>query len=889
MGMKRLFLLFTVCVFFSDIVYAYTCKIDGICYNLNKTNYTATVTYSGYPYNNDYTGHYGGDGLKDKDIVIPSTISYEDVEYTVTAIDDYAFWDAESKVLMSSVTIPSTVTSIGVLAFSKCENITSFTMPNSLTIIGSSAFSGCSRLSSIDIPTSVQSIGDFAFEGTAWYNSQPDGLVYAGRFAYKYKGTMPDNTSISIDEGTLSIAGYAFLNCEGLISVTIPSSVTSIGYSAFYGCSNLTSVKVDVTVPLSINTNTFSNRANATLYVPKGCKAAYEAADYWKEFKEIVEVSPNIEFADDNVKALCVANWDTNGDGELNEDEAAAVTNLGTVFNENTTITSFDELHYFTGLTTIGANVIDNYENTFYRCTNLTSLTLPNSVTTIGQAAFYGCSSLTSLTIPDGVTSLGWAAFYGCSQLTSISIPNGVNAIPDCAFLSCRNLQAVSLPTSVTSIGKYAFRFCGLSSITIPSHVKTLGEGAYLQCAPQETLTIPNTLTSIGDYAFAGTKVGTLIFRREVCDNVGVWLDAPSIDRPCHDKIVFGKEVKNISFNYFGIFSDNIEVEDGNSVYDSRNGCNAVIESATNTLIAASTNTVIPNTVVSIARAAFYNSKITSVTIPSSVKNIGSSAFYGCNNLTSVTVEAEVPLSLSAYIFSNRANATLYVPAGCKAAYEAAPVWREFKEIVEQPVNNDNAITIADLTACRGGQVQLPVSMNNLEQIVGFQFDLLLPEGITVATDAHGNYVTSLTDRKDDHTLSVSKVGDNQYRFVSVSMNNKPFAGNDGALVNVKLKVDKIVTIGSHTVTINGTELTTIGKEAINAANAVAMLTVKDAELGDVNGDMTISVTDVVAIISHILNDTPASFIESAADINGDSRITVTDAVGVIDMILNKQ
>ena len=146
--------------------------------------------------------------------------------------------------LVTTLIIPNGVTAITLYAFARCSGLTSVTIPNSVKKIGDYAFNGCSGLTSVTIPDSVKDIGDYAFDNTLWYNNQPNGLVYAGKVAYKYKGTMPSNTSIVLKEGTLGITGYAFSYCRGLTSVTIPDSVTKIGHYAFEGCRGLTSITI---------------------------------------------------------------------------------------------------------------------------------------------------------------------------------------------------------------------------------------------------------------------------------------------------------------------------------------------------------------------------------------------------------------------------------------------------------------------------------------------------------------------------------------------------------------------------------------------------------------------------------------------------------------------
>ena len=209
-----------------------------------------------------------------------------------------------------------------------------------------------------------------------------------------------------------------------------------------------------------------------------------------------------ISFADPNVKAICVANWDTNGDGELSKDEAAAVTDLTTKFKGNTDITSFDELQYFTGLTSIYGNG-QRAVGAFAGCTNLISITIPNTVTSIGYYAFSGCGKLSSIIIPESITTIGSNAFDYCSSLTSIILPEGTTTIGSMAFYQCKALSSINIPVGVTKIDYSTFDGCSsLTSITLPEGVTSIGNSTFSGCSSLTSITLPEGVISIGNSTF---------------------------------------------------------------------------------------------------------------------------------------------------------------------------------------------------------------------------------------------------------------------------------------------------------------------------------------------------------------------------------------------------
>ena len=521
---------------------AHDFEVDGIYYYIiNKNKAMVTCKGSdGSQYSNEYSGS----------VVIPETVSYNGTSYTVTFIGNDAFFGCSG---LMSIDIPNSVTAIGSHAFSWCTGLTSIDIPNSVTAIGSNAFKGCTELTSIVLPDSIVSIGDAAFEGTAWYNDQPDGLVYAGSVAYKYKGTMPNGTSISLKQGTLGIAEHAFFGCTGLAGINIPNSVTVISQSAFYGCTGLTSIDIPNSVTAidriafsgctrlasiifpnsvtSIGDGAFSNTAWYNDQ-PDGMVYAGSVAYKYKG------TMPNGTSISLKQGTLGIAEYAFYGcTGLTSIDIPNSVTSISYfAFKRCTGLTSivvasnnpyYDSRNNCNAIietasnslvigcknTTIPNSVTTISHYAFSGCTGLTRIDIPNSIISIGYYAFDGCTGLTNIDIPSSLSLIGMSAFSGCSGLTSINIPNSVTAIGEAAFSRCTRLASINIPNSVTTIGYGTFSGCiGLTSIGIPNSITTIGDAAFEGCSGLTSIDIGNSVTSIGSYAFSECTELTSIY-----------------------------------------------------------------------------------------------------------------------------------------------------------------------------------------------------------------------------------------------------------------------------------------------------------------------------------------------------------------------------------------
>ena len=403
--------------------------------------------------------------------------------------------------LLSSITLPNSLTIIGSYAFQNCIKCTEFTIPNSVQSIGDYAFNNCTSLASIVIPESVTSIWECAFSGCTSLTSIiiPEKVTRIGIGAFSGCTSL---ASIVIPEGVTSIVHSAFQNCTSLASIVIPESVTSIGEYAFSGCTSLASIVIPESV-ISIWKYAFSGCASLTsIVIPESVTSigsgAFSGCTSLASIVTPFGYLPGIEETNRScLKSIIIL------DG---------VTSIGYSAFQN--CTSLATIVIPESVTSIG-------NSAFSGCTSLISIVIPESVTSIGSSVFSGCTSLTSIVIPEGVTSID-QAFSGCTSLTSIVIPESVTIIGYGAFSGCTSLTSIVIPESVTSIWEYAFSGCtSLTTIVIPESVSYIGDGAFSGCTSMTSIVIPESVTSIGEYALFGCTNLTSIVIPESVSYIG--------------------------------------------------------------------------------------------------------------------------------------------------------------------------------------------------------------------------------------------------------------------------------------------------------------------------------------------------------------------------------
>ena len=655
--MKNL-LIFLISIILPMMAHA---DISGKCGNNLTWSYeesTQTLTISGTGSMYNYSSYdnkapwYGN-----YDYYLVNKIKSIVIESGVTSIGNSAFYFCTA---LETIKIPESVISIGSYSFQNCSSLTSINIPERVNSIGQFAFYECNKLASINIPNSVNDIGLCAFELTAWYDNQPEGLIYAGKVAYRYKGTMSPNTSIILLDGTKSISSSAFRGCTGLTSVIMPEGMTTIGSEAFQNCSSLSDFNIPNSVT-DIGINAFDN----TAWLNNQPSGLVYAGKFLYTYLGKVPEGACISIEEGTIGIVSSAFSGCEGLKEI--DLPNSITSIGSyAFNNCTNLTSI----------ILPQNITDISSNTFHNCKSLASITLPNYITSIGDKAFEFCTSLSSITIPSSVISIGDNSFHYCSSLSSVTLTEGIKSIGNCAFQECGNLTSITIPNSVSKIGYSTFQSCpalisavlgnglssiesstfnsctSLNSVTIGNNITKIGNNAFEYCTSLSSFIIPDQVTSIGDNAFSNciglssitigkdvANVGKNVFDgcsnlssiNFKCNYVGNYFrEFPSIK-----EILFEKTVSYIGDEAFKNCSglSSVSFEDGvENIYRSAfSGCIS--------LLAVS----FPKSLQSIGEKSFYDcSSLTTINIPEGVTTIGSEAFYGCRELTSVYISKGV-------------------------------------------------------------------------------------------------------------------------------------------------------------------------------------------------------------------------------------------------------
>lgn len=534
---------------------------------------------------------------------------------------------------------------------------------------------------------------------------------------------------------------------------------------------------------------------------------------------------------------------------------------------------AFGGCHNLTSLT-IGEGVEKIEAIAFSDCRKLTSIVLPTSVSSIGEAAFSACSSLTSIVIPGGVASIGNNVLADCGSLTSITVDannavydsrNNCNAIirtdDDELIAGC---STTIIPSDVMSIGYGAFAGCnGPSSITFPEDMVNIGNEAFRDCGNFTSVTISECITNIGTMAFSKcSNLSTVVCKATSSPRLG----SSAFYNISSSSVLFVPEGSVPSYesagwnNYFAIIE---EIK------------TAVL--ATSLTLDATTASLAPDETLTL-NATLLPADVTETTLSWTSTN-EAVATVDANGVVTAVADGEATIIVSTTDGSN-------LSATCVVTVET-------EESGGEVIDTENFLSMEDLSVRAGSKVELSVTMNNEMDITSLQFDLVLPEGITVVQDEDGYELINLNTERTTvhkHTTEGEAQTDGSIRVICYSNSNAVFSGTEGEVMTITLNVSDEMQEGNYTIRMKDLVLTEIsdGKLIPHIAPSVeSTIGVFTYTIGDVNGDASINVTDISGIVNFILNTATDGLIEQAADVNEDGVINVTDISGVVNLILN--
>ena len=710
---------------------AYDFEVNGIYY-IKRANNTLRVTYKDNNYNS-YSGH----------VVLPPTVTYEGVTYTVTEIGNNAFMNCKellsvdiqspinaiySKAFsgcssLTNIELPKTLKTTGHTLFEKCTSLTSMTIPDSVTTVASNMFWYCTNIKSIHIGKSVSSIGNSLLldcDSLTCITVDPENTTFDSRDNCNAIIETATNTlflgcKTTVIPNTIeTIGARAIYFVKGIKTLTIPNSVTTIKEEGLAGC-DIHSLVIPNSV-VTIETRAFQGCCNLEQItigssVTSIGESAFQSCDFIRKIFCLAIVPPVIasDTFEDSPYTYPILYVPTAGFDsyignyywsrfQVQEIESQAynfvVDGIYYKANGNNATVNTWVHNQYSGDVVIPDVVV--HDGTSY------------NVVAIANQAFYDCYNLNSIVIGNNVKNINANAFELCTALTNVDFGDGITSIGESAFTQCVKLKSVILPASTVSIGNSAFSSCeSINLLSLPENLQSIGGSAFSGCHSLTELYIPHSVSSIGISAFSKC--------RNLCS---------------------------------------ITVANDNTTFDSRESCNAIINTIDNTLITGCKGTIIPTSVVAIGRYAFYYcTDLTSIQIPNSILTIDDYAFNNCvslskvklpdnierigkgafghidslkkvdipasltqigdwaytssKNITQVISHATTPPSHSAnslFDYSTYTSALLSVPNESLEAYQSDSQWGKFTRIVPfigagpGDTNGDGNISIGDVT-----------------------------------------------------------------------------------------------------------------------------------------------------------------------------------------------
>ena len=886
MKKNRHWLLTMAMLLSSIMVSAHDFEVDGIYYNiLSPSEKTVQVTWKDQYYQT-YTEYKG-------DVVIPSTVTYNDVSYSVAAIQYDAFRGCNT---LTSVTIPETVTEIKSAAF-RGTGLTSIFIPKSVTSIEGYVFHDCGSLASIVVD-----------DENAYYDSRDNCNAIINkslnRLDYGCSNTI-------IPTSVKSISSSAFMGRTNLTTIVIPDNITYLLGNTFEGCSNLVSVTLSNNLNRTGSREFYGCNSLKSITIPESLTEIKAYTFYSCSSLASIEMPSSITYIDDYAFSGC---------SSLKE---VHINDLSAWFG----------IEF--GYDNIGANPLCCGGNLYLNNVELADLVIPENVSAIPANSFAG-SGVTSVTFHEGVKSLSYEAFKNCKSLTSvIALSPIAPTMGSNAFKSISSSAVLTIPSGSTSSYEDAGWTSYFSSV-VEIKEDVLATSLALDIteaslAPNETLTLTATLLpeDVTNSALSWTSsnesvatvdangVVTTVADGEATITVST-TDGSELSASCKVTVKTNILATSLALDVTGASSapnetltltatllpedvtnpalswtssnEAVATVDANGVVTAVADGEATItvsttdgsELSASCKVTVKTNILATSLALDVTEASLAPNEtllLTATLLPEDVTNPllswsssnESVATVDANGVVTAVADGEATITVSTTDGSD-------LSASCKVVV-----------VTEEVVEYDNMIYFEDVTVFTNSSVSHPLQLKNTVDMTAVQFDLYLPEGVSLATDARGRYaITFNADRADNttHTLSSALQSDGAIRVLCYSTESYEFLGSEGAIFYFPLEIAEMED-GDYDMVIKNIVLTDVSGKKYEIPSMTSTITVLNVAPGDCNADNTIDVADIVVLANHILGNTADGFVEKAADYNTDGAVDVADIVNIANYILN--